>query len=463
MQIIEGMRMTLIRKDVFRLAIPILTEQVLVLSLGMVNTMMAGNIGKEAVSAIGMVDSVNNIFIAFFSALAVGATVVVAQYIGKGNLKMANESVKQALFASILISLTVTLLLWIFKAPVISFLYGSAQGDVVKNAHMYLGITLLTYPMIAIDLMSNGVLRGAGDTKTPMKITVFMNFLNVILSYTFINGMQLNSKNFTLVIPSMGIEGAAIGIAIARTAGAFLVLIVLLRGSKIIKLTKIKSFKFNKELLAPVFGIGVPASVESLIFNMGKLLTQIYIVGMGTVAIASNVICGSIVSMLNVPGIALSTTAIAIVGQQIGRGKKEEAKKSLNYMNVVAVISMTLLSLIVVPFAGHIVSLYNQNPEIVKLSTSIIRMNAIFTPIWPLSFLLSSGLKGAGDAKYTMTTTIVGMWVFRITFGYILGIVLKFGLVGVWLGMYTDWVVRGILYFTRVQKGKWLEHNVLKS
>lgn len=218
-----------IRKDVFNLTVPIVTEQLFVISLGMINTMMAGHISKEAVSAIGMVDSINNIFIAFFSALAIGGMVVVSQFIGQENIKKANATMKQALYSGLIISFLVTIIMWLFQGSIIAILFGSADSLVISDARTYLGITLLTYPLITIDLVANGLLRGAGDTKTPMKISIFMNIMNVSLTYTFIN------------ILGMGVIGAALGIAIARVSGGIIILIVLIKGSRILKLTDIKN------------------------------------------------------------------------------------------------------------------------------------------------------------------------------------------------------------------------------
>ena len=439
-----------IRKDVFKLTVPILTEQLFVISLGMINTMMAGHIGKEAVSAIGMVDSINNIFIAFFSALAIGGMVVVAQFVGQGDIKKANATMKQALYSGLIITFLVTIIMYLCKGPIIATLFGSAEPKVMSNAHTYLGITLLTYPLITIDLIANGLLRGAGDTKTPMKVSIFMNIINVVLTYIFIN------------ILGMGIIGAALGIAIARASGGVIILMVLIRGSQILKLTNIKTFKFDKSLLKLIFGIGVPASVESLIFNGGKLITQIFIVDMGTVAIAANAIGGSIATMLNIPGNSLCITATALVGKHMGAGEGKEAENSLAYITKLSTISLTAVAIIFIPFLGKIVSLFTNNQEIIHLAAAVLLVNSLCIPLWSISFVLPSGLKGAGDVKYTLITTIIGMCLFRITLGYLLGIVLKFGLIGVWTGMVIDWVVRGTLYYLRFKKGKWKGKTLIR-
>ncbi|OPJ59508.1 MATE family efflux transporter [Clostridium oryzae] len=452
-----------IRKDVLRLTVPILMEQIFVMAMGAVNTIMSSNVGKQVVSAIGMVDSINNIFIAFFSSLAVGGTVVVAQYTGKGDKRQANNSMKQALFSSLLVSFIITLLIFIFRRPMINLLFGNAEKAVIDNALRYMEITLLTYPLISIELVSNGILRGIGDTKTPMKITIIMNIINVVFSYIFIYGINISNVHFTIHTPPMGITGAAIGIALARTSGAVIVLMILVRGTGLLKLNKIRTFRFDKELLKSIFGIGVPAGVESLMFNGGKLITQIYIVSMGTNALTANTISGSIAGMLNIPGNALCTAATTMVGHSMGKGKDKKAEDDLSYIVKLSTISLITLAVITAPFVGVLSTLYTRDPDIIKICRNVLLSNALFMPVWSISFVLPSGLKGAGDAKYTMITAIIGMWVFRITLGYLLGIPLKLGLVGVWVGMYIDWTVRGILYLIRFKKGKWKKNVVIRA
>lgn len=457
--------MTFIRKDVSKLVIPILTEQIFIVSMGMINTMMAsnlkGDLGKNVVSAIGMVDSLNNLFNSFFSSLAIGGTVVVAQHIGRGDKKNANEAAKQALFSGLIASTIATILIWIFRGLIVTRLFGSADPDVMNNAYTYLIISLLTYPFIAVSLICTGVLRGSGNTKTPAKINIAMNCINITLTYLFLYGIKLGDLRINLGLS--GITGAALGIGIARVSGAMIALTILIKGKGSIKLSNISAFKFNKVLLRQVFNVGLPASVESLLFSMGKLITQIFIVGMGTVAMASNSISNSIINMLNIPGNSLSMAATTIVGQTIGKGDIPKARNSLMYMTKFALGCLMILGALSIPFARLLVGLYTQNQFIIDYSTKLIRLNAIATPLWAFSFVLPAGLKGAGDGKYTMVTSISGMWIFRIGLGYVLGVVLGFGVAGVWMAMYVDWFVRGSMYYMRVKKGKWSKHVIIKT
>ncbi|AJG99684.1 MATE family efflux transporter [Clostridium beijerinckii] len=444
----------LIRKDVLKLAIPIMIEQTFVMLLGTCNTMMAGHIGEQAVSAIGMVDSINNMFISFFAALSVGATVVVAQQIGRNKPKKANETAKQAIVSGILVSLIITLLLWIFRIKLINVLYGSAEELVKIDAKLYLEFTLLTYPFIAIEQIANGILRGCGDTKTPMQITIFMNLINIALGYTLIFGIN------TLSIPSFGIAGAAVAIAIARLIGTLIIMLVLFRGSKIIKLKNIFPFKFDMEIQKNIFNIGIPAGMEQVIFNAGKLIVQMFIVTMGTASIAANAISSSIAIMINVPGNSLCLAATTFVGQYVGRNDIKGAKSTLIYLTKFGTICLVSLGLIFIPISKWLASLYTNVPEVINISATLTRSNSIALIAWGISFILSSGLKGAGDTRYTMLTAFIGMWIFRIFAGYILGIVLGIGVLGIWIAMYIDWIVRGLMYCFRLRGNNWLKHRI---
>ncbi len=480
-----------LRKDVLNLTMPILMEQAFLMSLGVVNTIMASRIGREAVSAIGMVDSIHFIFIAFFSALAVGGTVVVAQLTGLGKTDQANDAAKQALFSGLVLSLLITVVLWLGKHLLIQSIYSTADPDVLKNAFLYFNITVLTYPLIFISTIANVVLRGAGDTLTPTKISIIINVINLVLSYTLIYGLHFggggpadggiaagNSSRIPAIvingivvasstgihIPGMGVKGAAIAISIARSLGALFVLIVLARGTKQMRLGGLGRFRLNMPLQKSIFGIGIPASVESLMFNGGKLVTQVFIVGMGTISIASNYIAGSMNSLLLIPGNALCIAATTMVGQAMGRRDTAEAASLMKYMVWLAVAAQIVMGLVTYPITPAIAGLYSQEPKIIELASRLFRMSLIVSPIaWSWSFLLPSGLKGAGDVKFTMMTSVISMWTFRIVLGYLFAIPMKLGVAGIWLGMYLDWVVRGILYGWRLKSGRWKSMRVLRG
>ncbi|NRZ65294.1 Na+-driven multidrug efflux pump [Clostridium beijerinckii] len=214
------------------------------------------------------------------------------------------------------------------------------------------------------------------------------------------------------------------------------------------------------EIQKNIFNIGIPAGMEQVIFNAGKLIVQMFIVTMGTASIAANAISSSIAIMINVPGNSLCLAATTFVGQYVGRNDIKGAKSTLIYLTKFGTICLVSLGLIFIPISKWLASLYTNVPEVINISATLTRSNSIALIAWGISFILSSGLKGAGDTRYTMLTAFIGMWIFRIFAGYILGIVLGIGVLGIWIAMYIDWIVRGLMYCFRLRGNNWLKHRI---
>lgn len=452
-----------LRREVIELTLPVLAEQSFITLMGVINAIMAGHIGKDATAAIGMVDMLNNIFVAIFSALAVGGTVIVAQYTGGSNYRRANESAKQALWAGVILAALITVVLGLFRLPLLGILYGAADPQVLKYALSYLEITLMTYPLIAVTSIACGILRGAGDTKSPARIVILMNIINILSSYLLIFGFPFRLPFGIPAFTGLGVQGAALGIGVARLAGAVMLLYILVRGSLNLKIYRIDRFQPDWELLKAVLNIGIPASIESLFFNAGKLITQTFIVATGTVAIVSNYVAMSLHSLLIIPSNALSTVSTAIVGQYMGRSDRAGAKKVLFYINKLGTVGLVALNLLCFPLFSWFASLYTPDREVIRQVTRLLQFTTFFLVFWPISFVTPAGLKGAGDVRYTLAISAFSMWVFRISLGYILCINLRMGVLGVWLGMYTDWIIRGIAFTIRMKGEKWQKHIVIRS
>lgn len=446
-----------IRKDVLNLTLPIIAEQAFIMLMGVVNTMMASNLGKEAISAIGMIDAINNIIIAFFSALAVGGTVIVAQNTGRRNIEGAHKAALNAIFSGFIIAVVVTVILLIFKKALILLVFHSAEPLVIHNTLSYFSITLLTYPLIALTSIVFGILRGSGDTKTPMKITIVMNLINVVSSYVLIYGLEIGNSHLHILLPGLGIRGAAFGIAIARIIGTGMIFYVFLKDFLKINVRVLRGFRFNLSMLKSIFNIGLPAGFESLMFNGGKLITQGFIVGMGTATIAANTISGSIFGLLNIPGSALCIAATTMVGQYVGRKETKMASDTLMYLLKLGTVCLLVMNVLLYPFAYHLADAFTNDKEVIRITAMLIRSVAFGMPLfWAASFILPSGLKGGGDVKYTLMVSVLGMWIFRLSLGYVLAIPLGFGIMGIWISMYVDWFIRGLLFFIRLKSGKWI-------
>lgn len=437
-------------REITPLAVPIFFENLCVLLMGVLSTFLVSWLGKEAMAGVGLADSFNMVIISFFAAIDLGTTVVVAFSLGKLNRERAEAAARQSLVLMTLFAVLLALLIEFFGVKIIDVIAGSAEPAVKALALDYLTISAWSYPAAAIALIGCGALRGAGNTKIPMLINGGMNILNIVISTALIYGC--------FGWKGLGFDGAAVGLTISRYIGALAVIYVLMIGfNPRLKIT-LKSYftRLNTSILMEVLGIGVPASIESVLFNGGKLLTQIFVAGMGTDVIAGNFIAFSIASMINLPGNSLGSASTIIVGTRLGRGQLLQPERQLRHIFWLSTIGLCLLAAITVPFAGILASFYTKDPDVIHVVKILVWLNAAFMPFWAASWVLPAGLKGARDARFTMWISLFGMWGARIVAGYTLGVVLGFGVVGIWLGMFMDWIVRGFFFYRRLNSGRWL-------
>jgi putative MATE family efflux protein len=458
--VVEGNeRMALIknktRKRVLTLALPVVMEQAAVMLLGIINTIMVGRLGKEAVSAVGMVDMFSRCIFPLFSGLSAGGTILVAHSIGRGEKEKACEIAKQAIYSGTVIAIIITASIGLAKGPILHLLYGAAEDTVMHYAFTYFKITLLSYPFMFIYYLTNGVLRGSGDTKTPMRVTLIMNCISAVLSYFLIYGINIHGGGVNLSVAGLGVEGAALGISIARIIGAVINIYILLRGNKIIQIRQWNKYRLKIKTVLEVLRLGVPYALEQFSMQTGKLILQIVIIGMGTVAIAANTIGMSIMSLCITLGYGFNLTAVTLVGQALGAGNPQEAEKDTKEVLKINMLFMVVMSAIIIVFAPQLFSLYSNDQEVISCGVELIRIYAFSQPFLAIVQVLSGSLRGGGDTKYPMIATFIGVWLFRLLFGYLLGVLFGMGISGVWIAMTIDLALRALLFIIRYNKGKW--------
>lgn len=437
-------------REITPLAIPIFLENTCVLLMGVLSTFLVSWLGKESMAGVGLADSFNMVIMAFFAAVDLGTTVVVAFSLGTRDRQRARAAARQSLVLMTLIALLLAVGIHFAGEQIVDVIAGEATPEVKALALSYLQTTVWSYPAAAIALIGSGALRGAGNTKIPLLINGGMNILNILIGSVLIYGLA--------DWQGLGFVGAGLGLTISRYIGAFAIIYVLMVGVNPALHISLKSYfsPLNSNILRDVLGIGIPASIESVLFNAGKLLTQMFVSGMGTNVIAGNFIAFSIAALINLPGNALGSASTIIVGRRLGQGQVAQAERQLRHVFWLATIGLTAVAWITAPFAGFIASLYTQEEDVKEVVKILIWLNAAFMPIWAASWVLPSGLKGARDARFTMWVSMLGMWGCRVVAGYILGIILGMGVVGVWLGMFFDWAVRGALFYWRMVSGRWL-------
>nr|WP_123039221.1 MATE family efflux transporter [Cohnella candidum]AYQ71157.1 MATE family efflux transporter [Cohnella candidum] len=437
-------------RKVIALFFPILIDQAFIVGLNLVNTSMISSSGVAAISAVSMIDSINVFLINVFVAVATGGTVVVAQYKGSGNDAMVSRAAAGAVASVSALALGIGLLLAMFHAPVLSVLFGSASPDVISNAKVYLIGSSTSYLGIGIVQAVSGAMRGIGKSRVSLALSLIMNLLYVLLNVVFVQMLH------------MGVFGMAIAINIARYAGALCAIYYVLRMDVALHLRLKELFYVPLSMFKKIMTIGLPFAAEQMFFNGGKMLTQVFIVGLGTNAIATNAIGGTIALVYQIPAGAMSLAIVTVVGQCIGGRNIEDARKFIRSFLWIASFSFVLMTAILMPLFHPLAGIFHPPAEIVDDIFWLTLMNAVAQiPLWAVSFILPAGLRAAGDARFTSVTSMLSMWLFRVVLGYVLGIVFGLGVIGVWLAMNCEWGVRGAIFLWRFRGEKWYRHQLV--
>lgn len=434
---------------VLALFVPILIDQAFIMGLMLLNTAMISSSGVDAVSAVNMVDSLNLFLVNLFAAVATGGTVVVAQYKGSGNGSMVARAAAGSIASVALLSFVVGIAMIVFHAPILRLLFGAASPEVAELARLYMIGNSTSFLGLGIVQAVCAALRGMGKTRASLMLSLIMNILYVLLNVCFILLLQ------------MGVTGMALALNLARYAGAACALYYLFRVEETLHLQLRDLLRVPMDMLRKMMKVGLPFAAEQMFFNGGKLLTQMFIVGMGTHAIATNAIASPIAGMMQVPATALSITIVTVVGQCIGGGHLQDARKLIRSFLWLGALFMTGTLLLALPLYLPIVGIFSPPAEIVDDIFWLIVLSGIAQVlVWPVSFIMPAALRAAGDSRFTSFSAMLTMWLFRVIFGYLLGVTLGLGVFGVWLAMCCEWGVRGAVFMWRFRGDKWHRHKL---
>lgn len=443
------------------LLIPVLIEQYFISAVSGVNTIMISRLGSEEISAIGSVGAVLNMIAALFISLSVGGTILAAQYLGRGQRQRLNQVAGLGLAISFILAVLVSLLIFIFRKTIIYRLFGDGDPQVLAHSLDYFSLVLFYYVPYAINTMAFGVLRGAGDVRTPMKISILMNLINMAANYLLVYGLRIPLGSSSIGWNGMGVRGSALALLIAQVCGMVIVLAVLFRGSRAVRLKLRTDFRFDKRIVSGIFRIGLPSGVEQIILNFGFLIIQTYIVTLPTAEIAAHSIVNSVVFLINAPALAIATITSTLIGQSVGEGELERTKTDIAHLQAFVAISHVASWLIFIPGARFFVGLYSQDQAAIAAAIPIIVTYLIFTSFtWGGAYQLPNGLRAAGDANFPSITSIACI-ILRVFMTYLLLMVFKLGVHAIWVVAYFDIALRAALYTSRRRGNRWLEHRLL--
>lgn len=439
-------------KALIALLIPIVIEQLLNSFMGMIDTMMVSNVGSEALSGVSLVDSVNNLIVQLFSAMATGAAIICSHYIGMKDEKGANKAARQVVLSVTVIALVITVLGLAFKRPLLGAIFGKVDDGVMNNALKYFLFTALSYPFLALFSAGSAIFRSCGNSKYPMIVSVISNVINIIGNYILI------------FVFDMGVSGAAISTLVSRIICMVAVFAALAKPKQEIVVNNYTSIRPEWGLIKSILAIGIPSGIENSMFQFGKLAIQSTVSTMGTAAIAAQAMTNILENVNGIFGIGVGMCLMTVVGQCMGAGRKDEAKYYIVKLCGIAEVGIIVSCLLVYAFTKPVTMLAGMESESAALCMEMVAAITIAKPlVWVGSFVPAYGLRAAGDVKFSMTTSIITMWGCRVALCIFLVRAFGMGPMAVWYGMFADWTLRSIIFISRYLSGAWMKKEVIKA
>lgn len=437
-------------KDLKDMIVPLFLEQLLVMLVGIADTLVVSYAGEAAVSGVSLVNQFNTIFIYLFTALASGGAVVISQYIGRKDPENAGYAASQLLMFGTVFSLLIAVLVLVGNRGMLGLLFGRVEEPVMEACVTYLRISAYSYPALAIYNAGAAVYRSLGKTNVTMYLSVASNIINVV------------GNVIGVFVLHAGVAGVAWPSLIARTFSAVAITILCFgkRNEVVYKAGWI--FKWDMACLKRIWHVAIPNGVENGIFQLVKVALSSIVALFGTYQIAANGVAQSIWSLAALAGVAMGPAFITVIGQCMGNQDVQAAEYYLTKLSRITLLLSSAWNLLIFLFTPLFLQFYALEAQTKQLVIWLVLIHNVFNAVaFPYSGALSNGLRAAGDVKFTMYVSVISTIAGRLFLSYLLGIVLNMGVIGIAVAMVCDWVIRAVIFIWRQKSGKWKAFQVI--
>lgn len=394
-------------------------------------------------------DAINNLVIQIFSAMASGATIICSQYIGSGNKKESNRAAEQVVLAVFVISISIAAFCILGGEKLLELVFGTVEDSVMENALIYFMITVISYPFLALFSAGAAFYRASGNARFPTKVSVVSNIINLTGNALFIYGFH------------WGVAGAAFATLLSRIFCTVVIFYCLRKPKQTIVVRDYLKIRPDMALIIAIMAIGVPSGIENGMFQFGKLAVQSTVSTMGTIAMSAQAMTNIFENVNGIFGNSVGIGLMTVVGQCIGASRKKEAKYCTIKLMGIAGIGTLISCLLVLAIAKPVTWLAGMEPVAAQMCFELVVAMTVLKPLmWVGAFGLPYGLRAAGDVKFSMIVSVSIMWGCRVALGIFLVRIFHFGLIGVWIGMFVDWIVRAVIFTTRFVNEKWLHYKM---
>ena len=430
--------------------VPLFFEQLLIMLVGMADTLVVSYAGEAAVSGVSLVNQFNTIFIYLFTALASGGAVVISQYIGRNQKDAAGASASQLLLFSTGFSMIVAGIVLAGNEWILRLMFGKVEESVMEACVTYLRISAYSYPALAIYNAGAAVYRSLGRTDVTMYLSVASNIINVI------------GNLIGIFVLHAGVAGVAYPSLIARIFSAIVITALCFRRKNGVFYRGKWIFRWDSAAMRQILNIAVPNGLENGVFQLVKVALSSIVAFFGTYQIAANGVAQSIWSLAALAGVAMGPVFITVIGQCMGNGDTDAADYYFKRLTRITLLISSAWNLLIFLLTPFFMKFYALQPETKQLVIWLVLIHNVFNAAaYPFSGALSNGLRAAGDVKFTMYVSVISTIAVRLLLSWFFGIVLQMGVIGIAIAMVCDWSIRAVIFFWRQKSGKWKTFQVI--
>lgn len=439
-------------RELKNMIVPLFLEQLLVMLVGMADTLVVSYVGEAAVSGVSLVNQFNTIFIYLFTALASGGAIIISQYIGRGEHGNAGKAASQLLLFSILSSAFSAVAVLVWNEGLLRLMFGRVEESVMRSCITYLRISAYSYPALAVYNAGAAVYRSMGKTSVTMYLSVASNLINVI------------GNLIGVFVLDAGVAGVAYPSLAARAFSAVVITVLCFQKGHEVKYQGRWVIRWNRSMMKSILGVAVPNGVENGVFQLVKVVLSSIAALFGTYQIAANGVAQSIWSMAALAGVAMGPVFITVIGQCMGKCDIASADYYFRKLMKITLLFSSAWNLFIFVLTPLFLRLYALEPETKQLVLRLVIIHNLFNAAaFPFSGALSNGLRAAGDIKFTMYVSVLSTIGGRLLLSYLLGVVFQMGVIGIAVAMVSDWLIRGVIFWLRQRSGKWKTFQIIKQ
>lgn len=448
----EHLTLRQLTRLIIHLSLPAIFAQISSIVMEYIDASMVGHLGSNEAASIGLIASSTWLFGSMCGATSIGFTVQIAQSIGaKDNVK-ARNIVRMGLVTGLGVSALLLCLGVLISGGLPAWLGGTP--DIQQNATWYFLIFMLSLPIMQLNAMAGGMLQCSGNMKVPSVLHILMCILDVLFNAVLIfPSWELKPLGLTIPGFGLGVIGAALGTALSQLVIACLMLYFLLIRAPSLRLRRDERMKFSPAILKNALKLAAPVGFEQLVVCGAYVAATRIVAPLGVVAIAANAFAVTAESLCYMPGYGIGSAATTLIGQSIGAKRNDLTRKLAALTTGLGMIVMTAMGVLLYIFAPEMIALLSPDPDIQKLGTTVLRIEAFAEPLYGASIVANGVFRGAGDTFVPSCLNLVSMWAIRIPLSAWL--VIEHGLVGVWIAMAAELSCRGIMFLIRLKSKRW--------